>query len=167
MAAAGCGRRGYLQATAVTVIWMCCKSAPTSSAAGKWKGGCPVSQCSCMPMQVQTSDGNDYNVGTMIDTFVYNTIAQWYNDDGGDNGNKTLPLTPTAGTPGSGSSNSQNGLKNLKISTPWVIAVIAAGGGLLLVAIVVRPPAREAECLQLMCCCSQHAANTGLHSGPC
>ena len=72
------------------------------------------------------SDGSDYNVGTMIDTFVYNTIATWYNEDGGDNGNTTLPLAPSEGTPGSSPATS-SGLKNLKISTPWVVAVIAAG----------------------------------------
>lgn len=77
-------------------------------------------------VQVATNDGSEYNVGTMIDNFVYNTVATWYNEDGGDNGNSTLPLTPSVGTPGS-PTQSNSGLKNLKISTPWVVAVIAAG----------------------------------------
>ena len=31
--------------------------------------------------QVSTSDNQDINVGTKINAFVYNTIAQWYNED--------------------------------------------------------------------------------------
>ena len=32
-------------------------------------------------MQVSTSDNQDINVGTKINAFVYNTLAQWYNED--------------------------------------------------------------------------------------
>ena len=46
-------------------------------------------------VQVQTDNNVDYNVGTLIDDFVYNTIAQWYNEDMGPN--DTLPLAPSAG----------------------------------------------------------------------
>lgn len=46
-------------------------------------------------MQVQTDSEVDYNVGTLIDDFVYNTIAQWYNEDMGPN--NTLPLSPSPG----------------------------------------------------------------------
>ena len=31
-------------------------------------------------LQVSTSNNDEYNVGTQIDTFVYNTLAQWYNE---------------------------------------------------------------------------------------
>ena len=34
-----------------------------------------------LPRQVSTSDNQDINVATKIDSFVYNTIAQWYNED--------------------------------------------------------------------------------------
>jgi hypothetical protein len=31
--------------------------------------------------QVSTSDNQAINVATKVDAFVYNTIAQWYNED--------------------------------------------------------------------------------------
>ena len=50
-------------------------------------------------MQVTTSNGDAFNVGTEIDTEVYNQIAAWYNEDGDTAGNGTLPLAPSG--PGS------------------------------------------------------------------
>ena len=50
-------------------------------------------------VQVTTSNGDAYNVGTEIDTEVYNQIAAWYNEDGDTAGNGTLPLAPSG--PGS------------------------------------------------------------------
>ncbi|KAK9814047.1 hypothetical protein WJX73_010381 [Symbiochloris irregularis] len=109
-----------------------CLSSDGQSGSGMWDPSYTLR--SILTGKVATSDGSNYNVGTMIDPFVYNTIAQWYNEDGGDNGNTTLPLAPQTGTPGS-NSNSNNGIKNISISTPWVVAIIAAGGGLLLLAL--------------------------------
>ena len=40
--------------------------------------------------------GTDYNVGTEVDSFVYNTVAAWYNEDG-ENG--TLPMAPPGPPP--------------------------------------------------------------------
>jgi hypothetical protein len=53
-----------------------------------------------LDVQVSTSDNQDINVGTKIDSFVYNTIAQWYNEDAAAAGsNDTLPAAPSGPQP--------------------------------------------------------------------
>lgn len=50
--------------------------------------------------QVSTSDGQDINVATKVDAFVYNTLAQWYNEDATAEGsNDTLPEAPSGQQP--------------------------------------------------------------------
>ena len=101
-------------------------------------------------MQVQTDNNVDYNVGTIIDAFVYNTIAQWYNED---MANDTMPLSPVAGA---GQAPSQNPFATMTITTPWVLTVLGVGAGLLVVGLVSllcacccqgpsRPPAKSVD----------------------
>ncbi len=53
-----------------------------------------------MHLQVSTSDGQDINVATKVDAFVYNTLAQWYNEDQAAAGsNQTLPAAPSGQQP--------------------------------------------------------------------
>jgi hypothetical protein len=57
-------------------------------------------QSRCLAVQVSTSDTQDINVATKIDAFVYNTIAQWYNEDARTDGsNDTLPAAPSGPQP--------------------------------------------------------------------
>ncbi len=49
---------------------------------------------------MSTSDGQDINVATKVDAFVYNTLAQWYNEDQAAAGsNQTLPAAPSGQQP--------------------------------------------------------------------
>ena len=81
-------------------------------------------------MQVQTNNDMDYNVGTIVDAFVYNTIAQWYNED---MGNETMPLSPAAG---SNRASKPSPFATMMITTPWVLAVLGTGAGLLVCGLV-------------------------------
>lgn len=56
--------------------------------------------CAGTCAQVSTSDNQDINVGTKINAFVYNTLAQWYNEDMKSEGsNNTLPAAPSGQQP--------------------------------------------------------------------
>ena len=51
-------------------------------------------------LEGSTSDGQDINVATKVDAFVYNTLAQWYNEDQAAAGsNQTLPAAPSGQQP--------------------------------------------------------------------
>ena len=83
-----------------------------------------------MGLQVQTDGDVDYNVGTLVDAFVYNTIAQWYNED---MSNETMPLSPVAGA---GRASKPSPFSTMTLTTPWVLAVLGVGAGLLVMGLV-------------------------------
>ena len=57
-----------------------------------------------MPLQLSTTEGNSYYVGTKMDAFVFDTLNSWYQEDAGVNSASTpapaldmppLPMCPT------------------------------------------------------------------------
>ncbi len=81
--------------------------------------------CTCA--QVSTSDNQDINVGTKINAFVYNTLAQWYNEDmAAAKSNNTLPAAPSGPQPPPTNANPKTFLGvRLEWNNPVFIAVSA------------------------------------------
>ena len=44
------------------------------------------------PLQLSTTEGNSYYVGTKMDAFVFDTLNSWYQEDAGVNSVSTLCL---------------------------------------------------------------------------
>ena len=74
---------------------------------------------------MSTSNGQDINVATKVDAFVYNTIAQWYNEDQAAAGsNQTLPEAPSGQQPPPADKSAQTFLGvNASWSNPVFVAV--------------------------------------------
>lgn len=73
---------------------------------------------------MSTSDGQDINVATKVDSFVYNTIAQWYNEDQAAAGsNQTLPEAPSGQQPPPADTSSQT---FLGVNASWTNPVFVA-----------------------------------------
>jgi V8-like Glu-specific endopeptidase len=92
-----------------------------------------------------TIGNTNYNVGTEMNPFVYNTIAQWYNEDA----TEPLALTPAPpSAPVSHRSPSGNGIGNWisnHLYVPILPAVIGGVVGLVLLFLLLK-------CLRRCCC---------------
>ncbi|BDA51220.1 probable glutamyl endopeptidase [Coccomyxa sp. Obi] len=78
--------------------------------------------------KVSTSDNQDINVGTKINAFVYNTLAQWYNEDLAAAGsNNTLPAAPSGPQPPPANTNPKTFLGvRLEWNNPVFVAIVVA-----------------------------------------
>lgn len=93
---------------------------------------------------VTVDNGDTLNVGTQMNDFVYNTIAQWYNEDSSE----ALPLTPAPpSAPASHHSTDSDGASWLHSHIFAVIVPAVAGAivGLLLLCCLI-------SCIRRTCC---------------
>lgn len=66
-----------------------CLTYEGQSGSGMWSGDNQTIHA-IVTGAITVDDGDTLNVGTQMNAFVYNTIAQWYNEDSSE----ALPLTP-------------------------------------------------------------------------